>query len=115
MTVQRLDRFAQAWARCDLDELRDYLTDDIVYSPLTGEVVSGREAVIRRFAEVLAANEGCELSFEPATVSGSLGVGRWRLSVPAPTGDGVSFEVQGVAVYAFDGDRIRRKDVYQKA
>jgi hypothetical protein len=60
MTAERLDRFAQAWARCDLDELRDYLTEDVVYSPLTGEVVRGREAVIRRFAEVLAADQGCE-------------------------------------------------------
>jgi SnoaL-like domain len=87
MTAERLDRFARAWARCDLDELRDYLTEDVVYSPLTGEVGRGREAVIRRFAEVLTADQGCELSFEPSTVSGSLGVGRWRLSVS--TGDAV--------------------------
>jgi ketosteroid isomerase-like protein len=113
MTAERLDRFAQAWARCDLDELRDYLTEDVVYSPLTGEVVRGREAVIRRFAEVLAADQGCELSLEPSTVSGSLGVGRWRLSVS--TGDGVFLEVAGITVYAFEDDRIRRKDVYQKA
>jgi ketosteroid isomerase-like protein len=113
MTAERLDRFAQAWARCDLDELGDYLTDDVVYSPVAGGVVSGREAVIRRFAEVLAANAGCELSLEPATVSGSLGVSRWRLSVP--TGQGASFVVEGITVYAFEGDRIRRTDAYQKA
>ena len=27
-----LDRFARAWLRCDFDELRDYLTEDALYS-----------------------------------------------------------------------------------
>jgi ketosteroid isomerase-like protein len=112
MTAERLDRFVEAWLSCDLEGLRDQLTDDVVYSPLSGEVVRGREAVVHRFAEVLAADEGCELSVEPATVSGSLGTTRWRLAVH--TGDGASFEVEGIDIYRFEGDRIRCKDVYQK-
>jgi ketosteroid isomerase-like protein len=113
MTPERLDRFAMAWLRCDLDELRDFLTADAVYSPLSGELVRGREAVVRRFAKTLADDGGSEIRFEPATVSGSLGACRWRMSVH--TADGASFEVEGLDLYEFDGERIRFKDVYQKA
>jgi ketosteroid isomerase-like protein len=111
--AERLDRFAAAWARCDLEELGSYLAGDVVYSPLCGEVVRGHDAVIRRFAEVLAADSSGEISFEPAIVSGSLGVTRWRQSVP--TEDGGAFEVQGIDVYALTGNRIRCVDVYTKA
>jgi ketosteroid isomerase-like protein len=113
MTAERLDRFAAAWLRCDLDELRDFLTADAAYSPLSGELVRGREAVVRRFAETLADDEGTEVRFEPATVSGSLGTCRWSLWVH--TADGASFQIDGIDVYEFEGDRIRSKDVYQKA
>lgn len=113
MTAARLDRFAQAWLCCDLDELGDYLTPDVRYSPLNGEVVQGCEAVVRRFAEMLADDSGSELQFEPATVSGSLGICCWVLT--GRTADGAAFKVEGVDVYEFEGDRIRSKDVYQKA
>jgi ketosteroid isomerase-like protein len=91
MTAARLDHFAAAWRDCDIEALRGYLAADAVYSPLSGEVVRGRDAVVRRFAEVLANDEGREVKFAPAEVSGSIGT------------------------YAFSGDRIRSKDVYQKA
>jgi len=113
MTAERLDRFAQAWLSCDLEELGDYLTADAVYSPVCGELVRGRDAVVRRFAEMLADDADSEVSFEPSTVSGSLGTCRWRLA--GRTADGASFEVEGVDLYEFEGDRIRSKDVYQKA
>jgi ketosteroid isomerase-like protein len=112
MTAERLDDFALAWLRCDLDELRDYLTEDALYSPLSGELIRGREAVVRRFAEVLADDRGCELNFEPSTVSGAFGICRWRLT--GRTSEGASFWVEGVDVYEFRGGLIRFKDVYQK-
>jgi hypothetical protein len=112
MTAERLDRFTAAWLRCDLDELRDYLSAGVVYSPLSGEVVRGREAVVRRFAEILADDYGSRLSFEPASVSGWMGRCRWRLA--GQTCDGAYFEVEGIDVYEFEGDRIRLKDTYQK-
>jgi hypothetical protein len=113
MTAERLDRFARAWLRCDLDELGDYLTADVVYSPVCGEVVLGREAVVRRFAEVLTEDADSALQFEPSRVSGSLGTCRWRLA--GRTSERASFEIEGIDVYEFDGDLIRSKDVYQKA
>ncbi len=113
MTAERLDRFAAAWLRCDLDGMREFLTPDAVYSPLSGGVVRGREAVIRRFAETLADDGDSEIRFEPAVVGGSLGACRWRMCVR--TADGASFEIDGLDLYEFDGDRIRCKDVYQKA
>jgi ketosteroid isomerase-like protein len=113
MTAERLDEFARAWLRCDLDELRSHLTEDALYSPLSGDLVRGREAVVRRFAEVLADDRSCELHFEPATVSGAFGICRWRLA--GRTNDGASFSVEGVDVYEFRGGLIRVKDVYQKA
>jgi ketosteroid isomerase-like protein len=112
MTAERLDRFGQAWVGCDLDELGDYLTEDVAYSPLSGEVVQGREAVLRRFAQMLANDAQSELRFEPATVSGSLGACRWVLE--GRTAGGASYTVEGIDVYEFDGDRIRSKDAYQK-
>jgi ketosteroid isomerase-like protein len=113
MTAERLDQFSAAWLRCDLDDLRDFLTADAVYSPLSGELIRGREAVVRRFAETLADDGGSEIRFEPATVSGWLGACRWRMSVP--TAEGASYEIEGLDLYEFDGNRIRCKDVYQKA
>ncbi len=113
MTAHRLDAFAAAWRRCDLDELRDYLTPDAVYSPLDGEIVAGREHVVRRFAQVLADDRDCDIAFEPSNVSGLMGSCRWRMS--GHTADGAAFQVEGVDLYEFDGDRIRLKDVYQKA
>ena len=113
MTTQRLDAFARAWLRCDLDALGGYLTEDALYSPLTGELVRGREAVVRRFAEVLADDRPCDLRFEPSTVWGSFGVCRWRLA--GRTSDGALFRIEGVDLYEFSGALIRVKDVYQKA
>jgi hypothetical protein len=112
MTSERLDHFGRAWLDCDLDELREYLTPDVVYSPLSGELIRGREAVVRRFAEVLAQDAGYELSFEPSTVSGSLGACRWRLS--GRTCEGAAYAIEGVDLYEFDGDRIRSMHAYQK-
>lgn len=113
MTAARLDHFARAWQDCDLDLMRGYLSPDAVYSPLSGELVRGRDAVVKRFAEILASDEGCEVRFEPAEVSGSLGTCRWQIT--GRTADGASFQVEGIDVYEFAGDRICSKDVYQKA
>jgi hypothetical protein len=113
MTADRLDRFARAWLRCDLEELESYLTPDILYSPLSGELVQGREAVVRRFASVLADERGSVLRFEPSTVLGSFGLCRWRLSGSAA--DGGRFTIEGIDFYEFRGPLIRVKDVYQKA
>jgi ketosteroid isomerase-like protein len=113
MTSERLDQFGRAWIGCDLDELGHYLTTDVVYSPLSGEMVRGREAVLRRFAQMLANDAQSELRFEPAVVSGSFGACRWLLE--GRTANGASFAVEGIDVYQFEGDRIRSKDVYQKA
>ena len=113
MTASRLDHFARAWRDCDLDALRGYLVADAVYSPLSGEFVRGRDAVLKRFAEALADEGGSEIRFEPSAVSGSLGTCRWRITGRTP--DGAAFQVEGIDVYEFSGDRIRSKDVYQKA
>jgi ketosteroid isomerase-like protein len=112
MTAERLDRFAAAWLRGDRNELRAYLTEDVAYSPLSRRPVQGREAVVRRFGQLFAAGSNCELRFEPATVSGSLGTCRWRMS--GHTAEGAAFEIEGIDIYEFDGDRIRSKDAYQK-
>jgi hypothetical protein len=113
MTAARLDFFARAWLDCDLEALRGYLARDAVYSPLSGELVRGRDAVVRRFAEVLADDEGAEVKFAPAEVSGSIGTCRWRIT--GRTAEGAAFQVEGIDVYEFTGDLIRSKDVYQKA
>jgi hypothetical protein len=73
----------------------------------------GREAVVRRFAEVLADDRPSVLRFEPSTVWGSFGACRWRMS--GRTTDGGMFAVEGVDLYEFSGSLIRVKDVYQKA
>jgi hypothetical protein len=111
--AERLDRFAAAWTGCDLDELRGQLSDDVVYSPLWGERVRGTDAVVRRFAAVLADDASCAMTFERPVVSGSLGISRWRQSVP--TGDGSAFVVHGIDVYRLGEDGIRCLDVYKKA
>lgn len=113
MTAHRLNGFSRAWLRCDLDELRGYLTEDALYSPLSGELVRGREAVVDRFAEVLADDRPCVLRFEPSTVWGAFGTCRWHMVGRTP--DGGAFSVEGVDLYEFRGNLIRVKDVYQKA
>lgn len=112
MTAARLDQFSCAWRDCDLEALRGYLAADAVYWPLSGELVRGREAVVKRFAEVLADECRYQIRFEPSAVSGSLGTCRWRIT--GRTADGATYDVEGIDVYEFSGDRIRSKDVYQK-
>ena len=113
MTPERLDVFGAAWVRGDTAELRRYLTEDVVYSPLSGYVVLGVDAVTRRFAEILADDAAHQVIFAPATVSGSLGTCRWLLRGNTP--EGAAFEIEGVDLYQFEGDKIRLKDVYQKS
>lgn len=112
MTPARLDGFAAAWTRCDLDELGDYLTNDAVFVPLDGRVARGRDEVVRRFAEVLASQGDCTVMFEPARVTGSIGTCQWSLE--GQTAEGALFRISGIDLYEFDGDRIRLKDMYQK-
>ena len=73
----------------------------------------GRDAVVRRFAAALADDRGSVLRFEPASVCGSFGACRWRLSGSAA--DGGRFAIEGIDLYQFRGALIRVKDVYQTA
>ena len=113
MTAERLVSFNQAWQRGDVGALRRFLHPYVEYWPLGGELVHGREAVLRRFARHFSAAKSSEVSFERPILSGSLGVCRWRLA--GRTVDGASFEIEGVDLYRFAGDLISSKDVYQKA
>lgn len=112
MTAARLDRFLGAWLSCDLDELADHLTADVVYSPLAGVAARGRSEVLRRFARELAADPGSERRFDAPVVSGSLGTCRWRLV--GRDADGEPFDVAGIDVYEFRAGLICSKSQYKK-
>jgi ketosteroid isomerase-like protein len=112
MTKERLDAFADAWGRGDVDELMTYMTEDCVYSasvgPEPGWTFRGTEEVRRGFTELLAHDSAGESRAGRAWVAGDVGAAEWSYVFP----DGR--EVKGCDLFQFRGDKIVVKDAYRK-
>ena len=113
MDESSLRAFVDAYLRNDIDVVMGFIADDCLYitttGPGPGTVYTGKEEVRRGFVEVMTAdNDGSELDVGALFVSGDRGVSEWSIKVDN------KIVMRGCDLYEFEGDKIRRKDVFRK-
>ncbi|WP_165423083.1 nuclear transport factor 2 family protein [Ktedonosporobacter rubrisoli] len=117
MTEERLQAFAEAWARHDVDMLMTFLTEDCIYEasvgPEPGKTYKGREAVRQGMLDMLAYDGQGESRGGPIDIFGEKGVAQWSYVWTEP--DGRVIELRGCDIYEFRGDKISRKNAFRKA
>ena len=118
-TPQRLDAFAQAWNRHDIDALMSFMADPCVFHASAGPDACGKRHVGRE--AVRAAFEKTWTDFPDAQwtrarhfVSGARGASEWTFTGTRAS-DGQRVEVDGCDLFTFHGDRIRVKDSCRKS
>jgi ketosteroid isomerase-like protein len=111
-----LERFGQAWARADIEQLMSLITDDCVYSasvgPEPGCTYAGHAAVREGFASMLAFDASGEPREGRTFVAGCLAVAEWSYVHRSTAGD--RREVRGCDIVEFRGRQICRKDAFRK-
>ena len=118
MDETRLQAFADAWCRHDLDALMSFMTDDCVFHSGAGPDASGtryvgRDAVRAGFAKAWADIPDAQWTRPRHFVSGNRGVSEWTFT-GTRTSDGVRVEVDGCDIFTFSGNLIRVKDSWRK-
>ncbi len=116
--VDRLEAFAQAWSRHDIDALMSFMTDDCVFHASAGSDASGtryvgREAVRAGFIQAWTDFPDAQWTRARHFVAGRRGVSEWTF-VGTRASDGARVEVDGCDHFTFAGDRIRVKDSWRK-
>jgi ketosteroid isomerase-like protein len=117
MTVERLQSFADAWNRHDIEALMAFMTDDCVFDASAGPEVRGtshvgRDAVRAGFLEVWSTYPDARWSSPRHFICGDRGVSEWTFS--GTRADGARVEVNGCDVLTFRGDKIAVKNAYRK-
>ena len=117
MTTERLQEFADAWNRHDVDALMSFMTDDCVFEASAGPDMAGtrsvgRAAVRAAYAEVFAAFPDAQWGNATHFVCGERGVSEWVFT--GTRGDGTRLEVQGCDLFRFRDGRIALKNSYRK-
>jgi acetyl esterase/lipase len=116
--IDRLESFAQAWSRHDIEALMACMTDDCVFHASAGPDASGTRYIGRD--EVKAGFVKAWTDFPDARwtrarhfVAGRRGVSEWTF-VGTRASDGQRVEVDGCDLFTFQGDKIRVKDSWRK-
>jgi ketosteroid isomerase-like protein len=117
VTVETLQRFADAFNAHDLDAVMSFFVDDPVLDMPRGPQPCGRRlegqddvrsGLASRFAGLPDVHYGEDRHW----VSGDRGCSEWLLTGTTPEGDRI--EVRGCDLFEFRGDKILRKDSYWK-
>jgi acetyl esterase/lipase len=117
MTVKRLQSFADAWNRHDIDDLMSFMTDDCTFdanggSQIRGSSFQGREAVRLGFMKAWHDYPDARWNNASHFVCGDRGVSEWIFT---GTGlNGVRTEVAGCDIFHFRGDKILVKNSFRK-
>lgn len=110
-----LRRFAEAWARRDVDALLALMTDDAVYAasvgPEPGRTFRGRTELATGFREMFAHDSGAEIEQGEPEVFGARAVSTWTYRFPGPGGG--RYE-RGVDLWRFRDGKVAEKDAYRK-
>lgn len=114
----RLEAFAQAWCRHDIEALMSFMTDDCVFHAWTGPDAAGtrhigREAVRAAYQKAWADFPDAQWTRARHFVQGRRGVSEWTF-VGTRASDGRRVEVDGCDLFTFQGDKIRVKDSWRK-
>ena len=117
VTVERLQKFADAWNRHDVVALMTFMTDDCVFESSAGADISGtrfvgREAVRAGFAEVFATFPDAHWGDAQHFVAGDRGVSEWTFT--GTRADGARVEVHGCDLFRFREGKIAVKNSYRK-
>jgi len=117
MTVERLQAFADAWNRHDIDDLMSFMTDDCMFEANSGHEVAGtsfrgRPQVREGFMRVWQAYPDAQWNNARHFISGDRGVSEWVFS--GSNSDRQSVEVKGCDVFIFRGDKIVLKNSFRK-
>jgi rhodanese-related sulfurtransferase/ketosteroid isomerase-like protein len=111
-----LSRFADAWARKDLDALMALMTPDCVYSasvgPEPGATWSGAAAVREGIERMLEHDSGSTATIHEVLVSDRHAVMRWTYRTAGDGGPDRS--VRGCDVFEFRDALIAHKDAFRK-
>jgi steroid delta-isomerase-like uncharacterized protein len=117
MTVERLQAFAEAWNRHDIDDLMSFMTDDCAFEANAGDQVTGtsfrgKEEVRRGFMKVWQAYPDAQWNNPRHFISGNRGVSEWVFSGHGR--DGRPIEVAGCDLFVFRGNKIVLKNSFRK-
>ena len=118
VSVDRLEAFAQAWSRHDIDALMACMADDCVFHASAGPESSGtrylgRDAVRAGFVKAWTEFPDARWTRARHFVAGRRGVSEWTF-VGTRASDGQRVEVDGCDLFTFQGDKIRVKDSWRK-
>jgi len=118
VSVDRLESFADAWSRHDIEALMACMSDDCVFHASAGPEASGtrhvgRDAVRAGFIKAWADFPDAQWTRARHFVAGRRGVSEWTF-VGTRASDGQRVEVDGCDVFTFHGDKIRVKDSWRK-
>lgn len=118
VTVETLERFADAWNRHDVDDLMSFMTDDCVFLASAGPDAEGtrfegRVAVRQGYARVFGAFSDAHWGDARHFVHGDRGVSEWIFTGTAA--DGTRTEVVGCDLFTFRGGAIVVKNSFRKS
>jgi ketosteroid isomerase-like protein len=115
MTVEKLEAFADAWARRDAFGVMAHFADECQFfgstGPGPGSDFRGRAAVHDAVSQALVGMVG---EFKPGSsyIVGDRGFSEWTMVTVAA--DGSKIKTRGIDLFDFEGDRILVKDAFRK-
>jgi len=117
VTVEFLQKFADAWNRHDVDDLMSFMTDDCVFESSSGNEVcgtryEGTDAVRMGYAKAWEDFPDAKWTDARHFVSGNQGVSEWIFS--GTQADDKRVEVTGCDVFTFRDGKILVKNSYRK-
>lgn len=117
VTIEDLQRFADAWNAHDIDALMGFMSEDCVFEASAGPDVCGaryvgREAVRASFAEVWETFRDAQWSNARHFICGYRGVSEWTFT--GTHSDGMHVEVHGCDLFTFRDGKIALKNSYRK-
>lgn len=111
-----LARFADAWGRCDIDDIMSMVAEDCVFEatgpPPDGTRIEGAPDLRAAWGEMFASTTDPRFSTEELFVDGNRGVLRWLYSWTGD--DGAPGHIRGVDVLRFEEGKVAEKLSYVK-
>ena len=117
VTLEFLDRFAQAWNRHDAEAIVSMMTPDAVMlmsggAAAEGRRVNGRDALVREISAFFKTMPDAQWRDAKHFIVGDRGVTQWMFTATRP--DGSKVESKGCDVFTFQDGLIAVKDSYRK-
>lgn len=117
MTVDRLQAFADAWNRHDIDDLMSFMTDDCTFcanggSETYGTTFKGRAEVRRGYMEAWNVYPDAQWNNARHMISGDRAFSEWVFTGTDRSGRRV--EVAGCDLFVLRGDKIVVKNSFRK-